>query len=35
MAIDIRHLRRISLHTTEFEESVDYYGGPWGLEIVD
>ena len=35
MAPDIRHLRRISMYTTAFEDSVGFYSGPWGLEVVD
>lgn len=35
MTPDIRHLRRISLHTDTFEDCVEFYGGPWGLELVD
>ena len=28
----ISHLRHVSLRCTAFDESVDYYAGPWGLQ---
>jgi catechol-2,3-dioxygenase len=35
VTVGISHLRHISLRTSAFDESVEYYQGPWGLEIVD
>ena len=34
MTPNVTHLRRISLQTDAFDESVDFYSGPWGLELV-
>lgn len=31
----IRTLRHVALRTSAFEESVDFYSGPWGLEVVE
>ncbi|MGI5330639.1 VOC family protein [Actinomadura nitritigenes] len=31
----LRALRHVALRTTALEESVDFYTGPWGLELVD
>ncbi len=31
----LRSLRHVGLHTTELEASVEFYSGPWGLEVVE
>lgn len=32
---NLRGLRHVALRTSRFEESVDFYSGPWGLEVVE
>ncbi|MGH1491119.1 MAG: VOC family protein [Acidimicrobiales bacterium] len=33
--LGVTHLRHISLRTSAFDESIEYYQGPWGLDVVD
>ncbi len=35
MTVAVRGLRSVGLQTTALDESVDFYSGPWGLEVVE
>lgn len=35
MTIEVRRLRHVGLRTTDLDASVEFYTGPWGLEVVD